>query len=458
MRTSLRTAIAVALVTGVAITAPALTTGAAFAAGTNPTPAPTATVTASPAPKVTATTAATATATVTASPAPTATVTATATASPAPTATATAAASEDAPVRTVRLAGGLSAKVYAKGDQHPYYTATVVKGGRTLGELKAGAGYGGKDTEVFAGYSVTLTADGEVTATEAGATPAPAPEPGPVVTLGPCTVQQDIPSVFALLTVTLTNDLEEGPKAVLKDEAGKPIVTVDRAHPGDTGAGLMIKGAGTTTPQVGQRTQGGAVPYRWTAFPKLPKGCEKDDSASGPKPGPVVTLGKCTVVTTVGIGAGTAAELTMSPNGPKATFRDAGDNTKVFETLDRNHPSLPKSAGIVARIDNPFSAAPSLYTKVEGGVGSKGGSHAFPELPKGCELNPVKGATAGSGKGTSIHAGQTSVIPQGGVAAGAELGEQDGDTALLAAGAGASFAAAGLGFVVLRRRTAASRV
>ncbi|MFD0152676.1 hypothetical protein ACWGQ4_22525 [Streptomyces sp. NPDC055721] len=441
MRTSLRTAIAVALVTGVAITAPALTAGAAFAAGTNPTPVPTATVT------------------VTASPAPTATVTATATAtaSPEPKATATAAASEDAPVRTVRLAGGLSAEVYAKGDQHPYYTATVVKDGRTLGELKAGAGYGGKDTEVFAGYSVTLNADGEVTATEAGTTPAPAPEPGPVVTLGACTVQQDIPSVFALLTVTLTNDLEKGPKAVLKDEAGKPIVTVDRAHPGDTGAGLMIKGAGTTTPQVGQRTQGGGTPYQWTAFPKLPQGCEKNGSAAGPKPGAVVTLGKCTVVTTVGIGAGTAAELTMSPKGPKVTFRDAGDNTKVFETLDRNHPSLPKSAGIIARIDNPFSAAPSLYTKVEGGVGSKGGSHAFPALPKGCELNPVKGATAGSGKGTTIHAGQTSVIPQGGVAAGAELGEQDGNPALLAAGAGASFAAAGLGFVVLRRRTAASR-
>ncbi|MER7946066.1 hypothetical protein ABTY59_01580 [Streptomyces sp. NPDC096079] len=172
------------------------------------------------------------------------------------------------------------------------------------------------------------------------------PTPGPVVTVGKCTVQQDIPSVFALLTVTLTNDLEKGPKAVLKDEAGKPIVTVDRAHPGDTGAGLMIKGANTTTPQVGQRTQGGDTPYQWTAFPRLPKGCEK-----GAEPTP----------------------------------------------------------------------APSVTT-------------------------PATGVTVHNG-------GQTSVVPQGGVAAGAEFGAEGDSTALIAAGAGAaSLAAAGLGFVVLRRR------
>ncbi|MFH8578304.1 hypothetical protein [Streptomyces zaomyceticus] len=185
-------------------------------------------------------------------------------------------------------------------------------------------------------------------------TPAPAPTPGPVVTLGECTVRQDIPSVFALLTVTLTNDLEKGPKAVLKDEAGKPIVTVDRDHAADLGMGLTIKGANTATPRLGQRTQGGDTPYLWTAFPKLPKGCEKDSSA--PTPAPSVT--------------------TPAPAG----------NT-----------------------------------------------------------------------GTTTNTGQTSVVPKGGVAAGAEPGAGD-DTTLLAAGAGASFAAAGLGFVILRRRYAAARV
>ncbi|MER5964061.1 hypothetical protein [Streptomyces sp. NPDC002057] len=184
--------------------------------------------------------------------------------------------------------------------------------------------------------------------------PVPAPTTGPVVTIGECAVRQDIPSVFALLTVTLTNDLEKGPKAVLKDEAGKPIVTLDRAHAADLGMGLTIKGANTTTPQLGQRTQGGDTPYRWTAFPKLPKGCEKGTAT--PTPAPSTT--------------------TPAPAGNTGT--------------------------------------------------------------------------------TTNNAGQTSVVPKGGVAAGAETGAGSDSTALVAAGAGAaSLAAAGLGFVVLRRRAAA---
>ncbi|WP_225804705.1 hypothetical protein [Streptomyces sp. NK15101] len=180
-------------------------------------------------------------------------------------------------------------------------------------------------------------------------------------------------------------------------------------------------------------------------------------------PMPFTRDDECTVITTVSIGAGTEAELTMSPNGPTATFHDAGDDKQVFSKLDRKHPSLPTSAGIIARIDNPFSATPTLYTKVEGGVGSKGGSHAFPKMPKGCTLNPVTGGTTvptgnnGSNGSTGTTGGQTSVVPQGGVAAGAELGTTETDsTALYATGAGAaSLAAAGLGFVVLRRRAGA---
>ncbi|MFJ5828556.1 hypothetical protein [Streptomyces sp. NPDC093089] len=184
-------------------------------------------------------------------------------------------------------------------------------------------------------------------------------------------------------------------------------------------------------------------------------------SATQAAPKPVTKDDACTVVTTVDVGAGTGAELTMSPNGPTATFHDAGDNKQVLGKLDRNHPSLPKNAGVIARIDNPFSATPTLYTKFEGGS-AKGGTHAFPKLPKGCTLNPVKGTTSNGATGTTgntgvtaNNAGQTTVIPRGGVAAGAELGTQDDSTALAAAGAGAaSLAAAGLGFVVLRRRAA----
>ncbi|MFE7806759.1 LPXTG cell wall anchor domain-containing protein [Streptomyces sp. NPDC057430] len=53
---------------------------------------------------------------------------------------------------------------------------------------------------------------------------------------------------------------------------------------------------------------------------------------------------------------------------------------------------------------------------------------------------------------------QTTVVPRGGVAAGAEPNTGTDHTALLAAGAGAaSLAAAGLGFVAFRRRTAGAR-
>ncbi|MER7533364.1 hypothetical protein ABTX77_01070 [Streptomyces sp. NPDC097704] len=203
------------------------------------------------------------------------------------------------------------------------------------------------------GFAAYIPGSAKQAAPELVENPAPAPTPGPVVTLGECTVQQVIPSVFAQLTVTLTNDLEKGPKAVLNDEAGKPIVVLDRDHAADLGQGLTIKGANTTTPKLGQRTQGGDTPYAWTAFPKLPKGCEKDTAT--PTPAPSTT--------------------TPAPAG----------NT-----------------------------------------------------------------------GTTTNNGQTSVIPKGGVAAGAELSAEGDSTALIAAGAGAaSLAAAGLGFVVLRRRSGA---
>ncbi|MFD7574483.1 hypothetical protein ACFV6U_28830 [Streptomyces sp. NPDC059810] len=209
------------------------------------------------------------------------------------------------------------------------------------------------------------------------------------------------------------------------------------------------------------------------------QGAPQPVAAGGTQTGPgtggsTVVLGACTVSRTVAIGAGTKAELFMTRQGPLAEFSTADDNgeDQVFAMVDRAHPSLPKSVGFVGRIIDPKSATPSLFTQVEGGPGAKGATHAFPKLPKGCTFETAPGGTSngtagtgtatgtGSGTGTGVttHAGQTSVIPKGAVAAGAELGTEDDGTALLAAGAGASLAAAGLGFVVLRRRYAAARV
>ncbi|MFE6784421.1 hypothetical protein ACFVFF_19390 [Streptomyces sp. NPDC057680] len=207
------------------------------------------------------------------------------------------------------------------------------------------------------------------------------------------------------------------------------------------------------------------------------QGAPQPVAAGGTQTGPgtggsTVVLGACTVSRTVAIGAGTKAELFMTRQGPLAEFSTADDNgeDQVFAMVDRAHPSLPKSVGFVGRIIDPKSATPSLFTQVEGGPGAKGATHAFPKLPKGCTFETAPGGTSngtagtgtatgtGTGTGVTTHAGQTSVIPKGAVAAGAELGTEDDGTALLAAGAGASLAAAGLGFVVLRRRYAAARV
>ncbi|MDT9688821.1 hypothetical protein Q5762_10705 [Streptomyces sp. P9(2023)] len=198
-----------------------------------------------------------------------------------------------------------------------------------------------------------------------GGTPTPstsAPLPGGEVYIGNCVVQQVIPSVFGgAWTVTLTNDLKKGPKAVLKDEGGKVRGTADRAHPFDSRVGLKIEGANTLTPRLGQRTQGGDTPFRWTAFPVLVDTCVKDDETASPAP-----------------------SATTAP-----------------------------------------ATAPT---------------------------------TPATGTGTTTKAGQTSVLPKGGVAAGAEVGTGTDNTVLLAAGAGAaSVVAAGLGFVAFRRRTAGDR-
>ncbi|GAA0586626.1 hypothetical protein [Streptomyces crystallinus] len=72
------------------------------------------------------------------------------------------------PVRTVALKGGLTAKLYHRGEQHRYFTATVLKGGKVLGELKAGGGYTSKDSDVFAGVRVVLTSEGLITSAMAG--------------------------------------------------------------------------------------------------------------------------------------------------------------------------------------------------------------------------------------------------------------------------------------------------
>ncbi|MFB7104230.1 hypothetical protein [Streptomyces hydrogenans] len=489
MRTALRTALATALVAGVAA-APVLTAGSAFAA----TPAPTATATAT----VPAKTAA--------KPAAAAATTAPATQAPATTAPAADAADTapdaDVLVRTVALDGGLTAKVYNRGTQHRYFTATVLRGTTVLGELKAGGGYGGEETKVFAGYAVTLDAEGEVTAVEAG------PEHATLVRTDTL-LSGTVAKIYKLQEQNWFAELFRG-----GDKVGE-LHAVTRSVAGqDNGEYLVLNPDGSIHNWIGNSIAAKLGHYRLADGTIVEVG-QKDghyglqtvDPATGKGSGflyltagdrKVYFLGKAVVVLespgsfaafvpgqkeqsapqpydlaggkaadcvsdiTYAIGAGTQAQLTMTTKGPKAKLVTAGDE-KVIGVLDREHPSLPASAGIVARIDGAFTATPSLYTKVEGGT-AKGVSHPFPALPKGCVLETAPaggtqtGGTTGTGTGTQTQGGQTSVVPRGGVAAGAELTAQEGSATLLAVGAGAaSLAAAGLGFTVLRRRAVAAR-
>ncbi|MFI9254569.1 hypothetical protein [Streptomyces sp. NPDC053069] len=75
----------------------------------------------------------------------------------------------------------------------------------------------------------------------------------------------------------------------------------------------------------------------------------------------------CTLIQEQFIGGGTVAVLSNGPKGPEAFFKDAGDGTRVGGVVNRAHPALPKSAGFVARIVDPYGPAPELLTNMEGG-------------------------------------------------------------------------------------------
>ncbi|MFJ7270803.1 hypothetical protein ACIQV3_29870 [Streptomyces sp. NPDC099050] len=126
--------------------------------------------------------------------------------------------------------------------------------------------------------TATLALFGAVIAVPATAFAAssPAPQGSPArteVVAENCVKTKVIPSVFAGLTVKLTNSAHTGAKAQLRDESGKVLGTVDQSKPLDLSSGLRIDGVLSTAPVFKQRTQGGDTPWTATAFPKLPKDC-----------------------------------------------------------------------------------------------------------------------------------------------------------------------------------------
>ncbi|MFE9559261.1 hypothetical protein ACFYOD_38255 [Streptomyces sp. NPDC006703] len=321
---------------------------------------------------------------------------------------------------------------------------------------------------------------------------------------GTCHVTKDVASVLPYMFVTLTNDLADGPKAELRNDQGKVVATVDRAHPTDLSAGIKLQEAKGAKAVFLQRSQGGDTPWKSQDFPRLPKTCSDPGDATyklvngetlrvhkfstGQYRAEFVTNGKVDAIlgTTQGHDAdafvhgmhvtlsswtgkvkseyvhgrsgctvtevvpsvfhdGMSVKLTNSPQGSKAVLRDSG-----FATLGSVDSATPVNNAQGLRIQNAGTAAPRLGQRTQGG-GAPYTYTAFPKLPAGC--------ASGTPTKTPVNAptqngGQTTVVPKGAVAAGADFTAHSGDeTALIAGGAGLAVVA-GAGFVALRRRAA----
>lgn len=188
------------------------------------------------------------------------------------------------------------------------------------------------------------------------------------------------------------------------------------------------------------------------------------------KAGPVCA----TEAKVIALGGSFFAEVSMSPAGPEVAIRTPESHDE-WRHLDRTSPALSESDGIIARIVNPGAAEPVFEWRAQGGATPLGRSD-FPALPKGCAPDyavkdststptpaPKPTATAAPTPATPAAPttptdvkpqtkGQTTVVPRGAVAAGAEITAEDTDnTTTVAAGAGLVSIVIALGAAAVHR-------
>ncbi|PKV87478.1 hypothetical protein [Streptomyces sp. TLI_146] len=327
-------------------------------------------------------------------------------------------------LRTVELKGGLTAKVYRRGDQHPYYTATVLKGAEELGELKAGAGYPAEDTKLFGRVRVTLDGSGDVTSA-----------------LG---AGKDLGK----------RRLADGTYGELwKKGEGWYELELDRDGYHST---IAVGG------RAGGSTVGDQVDSMWVGVNTSGTVRSWINTAAGFGHGVIQGTQGCMVVR----GSetpfrGVKVRLTNGPLGPKADLINSSDKSMTpFETLSlKNRTGLDKGARITQ-----LASGRTVFQMRVGGAPTPWQSVDIPKAPTGKNCKGAAGTTATPGKGTGGATAQTAatgvqIVPKGAVAAGAEVeGGKGGNTALVAGGAGlASVGVAGLGFAALRRRAGARR-
>lgn len=153
---------------------------------------------------------------------------------------------------------------------------------------------------------------------------------------------------------------------------------------------------------------------------------------------------------------GVSLELSNGPSGPVAKLIDA-KGSRTLATLNKANPVGLAGGARIKASDDPLT--PQLQMRVADGVIPWLGI-SFPKPLKNCGVKPATQPkpSATPKPAVSAHGGsQTSVVPKGGVAAGAEVADSADDAfAWSAAGAGSAVLGA-VGFVLLRRRSAQQR-
>ncbi|MEU8530884.1 hypothetical protein AB0C77_35680 [Streptomyces sp. NPDC048629] len=278
------------------------------------------------------------------------------------------------------------------------FTARIVKDGETLGTLRAGSAPGAPavDRKVFAGVEVTLKADGEI---------------------GAVVVDEEKPQGELVKRYEYAHGYEavvykQGDGAfsalIRKDGSVIDTLTVDKAK-GKTYDSGNYEGMSVELFSDGNLVSTG-----------VPGGLDDDSNQENP-------LGKF-------------------------AKQDLGHGYKGLVTL--------KEGGkLTARILKGDKEVGRLHVNQTGKTRDEKvfGGEIRVTLHWNGELRAVwlGGDAQKPGKTTQTGTAQTTVVPKGGVAAGAELADGGDSTVLIASAAGATAAAAVLGFVVVRRRAGA---
>ncbi|WHM36976.1 hypothetical protein [Streptomyces sp. BPTC-684] len=335
-------------------------------------------------------------------------------------------------VRTVPLKGGLTAMVYRYGDQHVYYGATILKGkdNEEIGHLTAGGGHALKDTKVFAGIQVTLDFQGNVTSVQDQGSDGQ----GPVTPVG---------------TDLGKRKLADGTYGELwKKSAGWYVLELSTKDG-------KPRGSVTAGGPKGWAENGEQVGGMWVGLNNAGKVGSWLNKSGGFDAGDIEYTKGCTAYRTSGTPfAGLSLRLSNGPKGAVAEVLNAKDGS-VYDTL-----STADREGVLggARVKDLEPGRPTFQMRVHGGR-IPWDTVKFPKKPVKCATTPGAKTATGTGTTTQTAATGVQIVPQGAVAAGAEVEDgKGGNTALVAGGAGlASVGVAGLGFAALRRRVGARR-